>query len=644
MKKRPFLAATGLFILAITSVVYLFPAAQQPTLAPAAAQPVQAPVAGQLVQPARQRITEPSSERYLRDVTFLARDEMKGRGAGTPELEMAADYIAEQFRLAGLTPKGENGTYFQPFEVTTGAQLGTKNELAIAGAALKISDDFVPIMISNTAEFDGPLVFAGYGITAPDLNYDDYAGIDVTDKIVVVLRHEPQESNAQSKFDGTNFTRHAPFVNKAINARLHGAKGIVFLSDPLHRDEEVGPATRRIEYTDMGIPSIHAKRAAFARVFSAAGKDLAAIQSEIDKDLQPRSFELAGTRAHIATEVNRIRKTVRNVIGALEGSDPVLKNEWIVVGGHYDHLGLGERDSLTPSQAGQVHHGADDNASGTSGVMELARLAANDDRQWKRSALFMAFAAEEIGLLGSAHFVNSPTVPISSITAMINLDMIGRITNNRVFVGGVGTSPNYRTMLEALNKDTGLTVAQATRAVGLTLDFSESGYGSSDHTSFNSKKIPVLFFFSGLHTDYHKPSDTYDKINAEGAVKVASLVYGLMDRVANDNERPAYVEVQRPEQPGRGGGGGYGAYFGSVPDFREDIQGVMFADVVNNSPAQKAGLKAGDIMVEFDGKPILRLNDYAFLLRSKQPGDVVPVVVKRNGETIRVDVTLETRR
>jgi hypothetical protein len=627
------MAATGLFILAITSVVYLFPAAQQPTLSPAAAQPAQALVSGQLVQPVRQHITELSSERYMKDVTFLARDEMKGRGSGTPELEIAADYIAEQFRLAGLKPAGEKGTYFQPFEVTTGAGLGTKNELVVASTALKINDDFVPIMISNTAEFEGPLVFAGYGISAPELQYDDYAGIDVKDKIVVVLRHEPQENNAQSKFDGTNFTRHAPFVNKAINARLHGAKGIIFISDPLHRDEEVGPATRRIEFTDMGIPAIHAKRATFERLLRAAGKDLATIQRQIDGNLQPQSFELANERARVATEVVRMRRTVRNVIGALEGSDPVLKNEWVVVGGHYDHLGLGERDSLTPSQVGQIHHGADDNASGTAGVIELARLAANDNREWKRSALFMAYAAEEIGLLGSAHFVNNPTVPIGAITSMINLDMIGRITNNRVFVGGVGTSPNSRTAIEEIN-----------RAVGMQLDFSDSGYGSSDHTSFNTKKIPVLFFFSGLHTDYHKPSDTYDKINAEGAIKVASLAYGMMDRVANDSERPAYVEVQRPQGPGRGGGGGYGAYFGSVPDFREDIEGVMFSDVVNGSPAAKAGLRAGDIMIEFDGKPIQRLNDYAFLLRSKMPGDVVSVVVKRNGENVRVNVTLETRR
>ena len=304
-------------------------------------------------------------------------------------------------------------------------------------------------------------------------------------------------------------------MNKAINARLHGAKGIVFFSDPLHQDEEVGPATRRIEFVRHGHPGDPREaRGVCESLHAPPARISPQIQTEIDKDLQPRSFALPGTNAHIATEVTRIKKTVRNVIGALEGSDPTLKNEWVVVGGHYDHLGFGERDSMTPSQVGQIHHGADDNASGTAGVMELARLAANDDRQWKRSALFMAFAAEEIGLLGSAHFVNNPTVPIGSITAMINLDMIGRITNNRVFVGGVGTSPNYKTMIEQLNAGT-----------GLQLDFSDSGYGSSDHTSFNSKKIPVLFFFSGLHTDYHKPSDTarQDQCRRRGQGRLAGL-------------------------------------------------------------------------------------------------------------------------
>jgi C-terminal processing protease CtpA/Prc len=229
--------------------------------------------------------------------------------------------------------------------------------------------------------------------------------------------------------------------------------------------------------------------------------------------------------------------------------------------------------------------------------------------------------------------VNNPTVPLASITGMVNMDMIGRIANDRLFVGGVGTSPGFRAMLDA-----------AAAGTGLRLEPSESGYGASDHTSFNTKKIPVLFFFSGLHSDYHKPSDTAEKINAAGAVKALTIVDRVMDRMADEAQRLAYVEVQRPQAPGRGGGGGYGPYFGSVPDFKDGVEGVPFADVVNGSPAAKAGLKAGDILVAFDGKPIKNLNDYAYTLRTKQPGDVVPVVVKRDGRDLKVNVTLEARR
>jgi hypothetical protein len=589
---------------------------------------VQAPVA-------REPVTALSAERFMEDVTWLASPEMKGRGTGSPEMERAAEYIAEEFRQAGLRPAGDNGTYFQSLEVTTGAEPGPNNAVRIAGNDLRLNEDFVPIIISNTAEFEGPIVFAGYGISAPELQYDDYTGIDATGKIVVVLRHEPQEADTQSKFAGANYTLHASFMNKAINARQHGAKAIVFLTDPLHQDEEVGPATRRIEHTDASISAIHAKREPFVALFRAAGRDIAAIQRDIDRDLMPRSFELPNATARVATDVVRTRNTVRNVIGALDGSEPALKDEWVVVGAHYDHLGLGDQSSLAPAQIGQVHHGADDNASGTAGVIELARLAANDNREWKRSALFIAFTAEEHGLFGSAYFVAHPTVPLTSINGMINMDMVGRIMNDRVFIGGVGTAAAYRGMVDAANADPG---------AGLNLDFSDSGYGASDHTSFNTKRIPVLFFFSGLHTDYHKPSDTADKINAEGSIKVLSLVHGVLDRMANQEARLAYVEVQQPQAPGRGGGGGYGPWFGSVPDFRDDIEGVLFADVMTNSPAAKAGLKPGDILVEFDGKEIKNLNDYAFTLRTKQPGDVVPVVVKREGQDVRVDVTLEQRR
>src|SRR6266550_1349392 len=592
-----------------------------------------APVAAPPPRAAAELVTELSADRYLKDVTYLASDAMKGRGDGSPELDRAADYIAEQFRLAGLSPAGDANTYFQGFEITTGALLGTKNEFSVNGRKLRINDEFVPITFSSTAEFEGPLLFAGYGITAPEYKYDDYSPIDASGKIVVVFEREPQENDPKSVFAGTALTAHASFTNKAINARLHGAKGIILIAPPSQESEDLGPAQRQEAESDLGIAAVHTKRAFLVKAFKDGGKYLAVLQQAIDKDLTPQSFALPAARARIATDVVRTRKTIRNVIGALPGADPNLKNEWIVVGAHYDHLGLGNRNSLAPSQIGQVHHGADDNASGTAGVIEIARIAANNNHAWKRSVLFIGFAGEEIGLLGSSDVANHPTVPLKSIDAMINMDMIGRLSNNRLFIGGVGTSPSLKQTVEDVDKP-----------VGLELNFSDSGYGSSDHTSFNAKKIPVLFFFSGLHTDYHKPSDTADKINAEGAVKVLSIVYGTVDRLATDAQRLPYHEIAQPLQTARGTGGGYGPYFGSVPDFRDDLKGVLFSDVQNNSPAAKAGLKAGDLLVEFDGKQILTLSDYAYALRTKKPGDIVAVIVKRNGQDVKTDVTLEARR
>jgi len=266
--------------------------------------------------------------------------------------------------------------------------------------------------------------------------------------------------------------------------------------------------------------------------------------------------------------------------------------------------------------------------------MELARVAENEPQHWHRSLLFMAFAGEEIGLRGSSWFVDHPTVPLANIDAMLNMDMIGRMVNDRLYVGGIGTSPAFKPLLESVDQ------RQSPK-----LAFSDTGYGSSDHTSFNAKKIPVLFFFSGLHTDYHKPSDTAEKINAGGAMEVLSLVYGVMHRLSGDPMKVPYTESKEAlPQPATPRSAGYGPYFGSVPDFRDDLKGVLFSAVQNNSPAAKAGLKPGDLLVEFDGKPIQNLQDYAYALRAKQPGDRVQVVVKRNGRDVNADVLLEARK
>jgi hypothetical protein len=283
---------------------------------------------------------------------------------------------------------------------------------------------------------------------------------------------------------------------------------------------------------------------------------------------------------------------------------------------------------------GKPHLGADDNASGTSGVLELARYFSSRPRM-KRGVLFLSFAGEELGLLGSSYYVNNPILPLAKAPAMINMDMIGR-AQSRVYVGGTGTGSTLKA-----------TVEKAATGIDLKIDISEkSGYGSSDHTSFTTKQVPVLFFFSGLHADYHKPSDTWEKIEGGQAVKILRIVAGVTESLAGGADRPLFVKVEPPKMPtGSGGGGsGYGPYFGSIPDFAEVPKGVRFSDVRAGSPAEKAGLKGGDILVEFDGKAIQNLYDYTYALRAKKPGDVVTVKVVRDGKTVAADVTLEVRK
>ena len=559
---------------------------------------------------------------------------MGGRGNGSPGLEDAAEYLAAQFRIWGLRPAGENGTYFQTFELTTETEVGPASRLTLGDRDLLPGDEFQSVRFSTPAEVGGSLVFVGYGITAPEMHWDDYAGVDVTGKIVVVFRHEPQELDEDSPFDGTRFTSHASLMNKAINARQHGAAGIVFILDPNNHgdDEEAIISTATGTATDdSGIAAVYVQRDPVLSYFEAGGFDLRQMQTAIDTRLESRSFEFTAGTANLTTDVVRIRKPVRNVLAAIEGSDPLLKDEWVIAGAHYDHLGLDGESSLAPDGDGQIHHGADDNASGTAGILELARIAGGNRGAFKRSLLLMAFAGEEVGLRGSSHFVGDPTIDIDRAVAMLNLDMIGRINEDHVYVSGVGTSPGFREALEDLNEP-----------IGLRLDYSDSGMGASDHMSFNIKKIPVLFFFSGLHNDYHRPSDTADKINGDGARSVLMLAYQMLGHLADAPARPLYTEVSEP-RPITGSGGGYGPYFGSVPDFRDDLGGVLFADISPASPAEHAGFRAGDLMVEFNGKQIQNLYDFTYALQGEAPGNVVTVAVEREGERIEAQVTLGTR-
>jgi hypothetical protein len=576
-------------------------------------------------------------ERIKAHIEYLASQRLKGRGTGTPELNKAAKYIAEQFKREGLEP-GAGKSYFQKFRVTVGAQLGPQNKAeAVIGKqsiSLKAQQDYQPLNFSDSGGVSAGLVFAGFGTTAPEYEYDDYLHLDVTGKAVIVLRNEPQKDDEKSKFDGRQPTQHSQIVNKAINARNHGARALVLVND------QPGPAEEDllIKFGSLtgpenaGILLIQAKRDVVDKWLAPSGKTLAQLQKAIDEKLTPQSFYVPDAKLELKVDVRRITAETQNVVAVLRGRDPKLAEEAIVVGAHYDHLGLGERNSLAPSQAGKVHPGADDNASGTAVVLELGRALAERRRDLRRSIVFLAFSGEELGLLGSAYYTKNPAWPLERTEAMLNLDMVGRPREGKLYVGGVGTSPGFKEILEKANR------------TGLQLSYSESGYGSSDHTSFYVKNIPVLFLFSGLHADYHKPSDLPEKIQFADAARVGDLALRTTLTLAAQDARPQFVRVQEARPPAGGGGPGYGAYFGSIPDMGEEVEGVKFADIRDGSPAAKAGLKAGDILIEFAGKPIKNLYDFTFALRAHKPGEEVSVTVLRGKEKMTVTVRLEQRR
>jgi Zn-dependent M28 family amino/carboxypeptidase len=573
---------------------------------------------------------------YIENVKYLASADLRGRATGSPELEKAAAYISGKFREFGIQP-ADGKQYFQPFPVTTSAKPGPKNSFRINSEKLELQKDYTPFNFSNSSRMTGALVFAGYGITAPEYKYDDYAGLDVKGKVVIILRHEPQEADEKSVFAGKQFTQHAQFAMKASNAKMHGAAGVIVINDvPNHKaDEDKLPVFGTVEGpSDAGIPFVQVKEAIAGKWFAAAGKKVEQIIQGIDQNLKPASFAFpASLQLDANVDLERLVKTVHNVAAYLPGTT----NEYVVIGAHYDHLGLGGQFSLAPSMTGQVHPGADDNASGTSGVIELARHFAKQPKG-KRGILFLTFAGEELGLLGSAFWANNPQISLENAVSMLNMDMIGRAKGGKLFVGGAATGSNFRAML----------IEIVPRHSDLKVDFSEGPVsGSSDHTSFIAKRIPSLFFFSGLHSDYHKPSDTWDKIEGPGSAKLLDLVADVAEGLRTQDGRPEFVKPAVVSHGGTGDGApvaGYGAWFGSVPDFAEGVQGVKFADVTEGSPAAKAGLKQNDVMVAFDGKAIQNLYDFTYALRGKKAGDEVVVKVIRDGQPLEVKVLLANRR
>jgi peptidase M28-like protein len=489
--------------------------------------------------------TEIAPEAVLQHIKFLSSDELKGRGNGSPELETAGNYIAQQFKAVGLQPGGTSNEWFQPFQLIAGLTIGSGNTLSVSlkgrTANLALGTSYYPLSAPSNDDparpstdlHALPVVFAGYGLTVPGV-YDDYARIDVSGKAVLIFSHEPQERDASSRLNGTRAMPQTTLSAKASVARNRGAKILLVVGDPSHRVDDAPYSLfgSDPDAEDLGIPVLRVRREEMQPLLD--GWQLDATARQIDGDLMPRSRDLPDGKVEYVEHIAKNRRTVRNVIGVLPGSDPVRAKEAIVIGAHYDHVGLGGRLSVSPERAGEIHNGADDNASGTASIIEIARAAVANQNRFPRTLIFVAFAGEERGLLGSAAYVNEPRIPVESTIAMLNLDMIGR-ANGAVDVSGLDAAPSM---------EADLTAAVKASASPLKIKREGPGAGRSDDYNFLTRRIPAINFFTGFHADYHRPGDDWEKIDAKGTSQVARLALELAAALANRASRPEFVSTQ----------------------------------------------------------------------------------------------------
>jgi len=605
-------------------------AASRPAPAPAAAAP--APEAA-LQAPAA--VPDPRFDATLAkaEVTWLADPARTGRGVGTPGDAATSAWLAGRFEEIGLQPAGAE-RFLQPFEAPFRASLRPGNALTLAGKPVALETGWLPFSFSDDGQAEAEVVFAGYGITAPELGYDDYAGLDVKGKIVLVAQDFPREADPKSPFRDPRNYRFGEWRFKATTARDHGAVALIGVRDDWNHPGSDELA--RWKGTVASRAGLVVGRVTLATL-AAAGIDAAALAGEIATDLKPRSRPL-GVRASMTVAVDVEKARTANVVGLLPGADPALAGECVVVGAHFDHLGLGGESSASPEKVGSVHPGADDNASGTAALLAVARGFAAGPAP-RRTILFVAFSAEELGVLGSSWLVkNAPAAcPVEKMQLMVNLDMVGRPQDNKMYVHGVDTAKGLRAQVKAL--------AERPPRIGFKVELGGDGFAASDQTSFYAKGVPVLFVFNGAHPDYHRPGDTADKIDGASVAEAARLAWRAA-RLAAD--LPARLEVVRIAAPKGSGGGdrsGGRPSLGTIPDFAERTEpGVLLTGVMPGSPAEKAGLKAGDVVLVLGGKKVLNLQDLSYALGGHRPGDVVELVYRRGGQEVAVKVTLAERK
>jgi len=642
---------------------------------------------------------------------YLASDECEGRFPGTPGHLRARQYIIDELQNIGFKEVRRF-----PFDFVASVELGTKTSLLAVfddsvkidapgwyhlpskredgrhASGYKLDDDFRPLRISESANLtDAPLVFAGYGISAPQFGYDDYKDLDVKGKIVLVLANEPESKDGKTIADlAAQSNPHAPvppvdekhkldpsvnpvakpdqpnaaapgspaapanphkapsiygnFFYKASTARDKGAAGVILVRGPRGTSDADRATLESFERgfggrTGCGLPIIHVFAEVADDLLKPSGRTLADAQKLIEeqfnnrlnvKDAPPAaatSFAINGVKLLLQTDVKRPRAEDQNLAVLIPGTDPALKDELVVIGAHYDHLGRGNEFSLAgKNELGQIHYGADDNASGSSSVIELARALHKNRKHLKRTVWLMWYGAEELGTLGSIDFLKHAPEDFktSNVAAMLNLDMVGRAKDKKVMIYGVGTGTGFEALVKAAND-----------GLGLDLKPSADGFGGSDQTAFVNAGVPVLFFFTGSHEDYHRPSDTVDKLNVSDQALISALVYKSAVQIINAPERPKFIKLEAPKM-----GLGIGRVrLGTMPDYSFEGKGLRITGVRGGTAADKAGIKGGDVIVNLGGKRVDNIQDYMIALNALTPALETTVTILRDGKEVELKVT-----
>jgi hypothetical protein len=557
-------------------------------------------------------------------LTYLTSRALAGRRAGTEGARLAAEYIARCFERAGLEPGGRDGSYLAPIKIPPATMVGKDNVLLVKGVkrdfTLTPNEEFAPFSFSPNKEVTAPVVFAGYGLAKEDWN--DYENVDVRGRIVLVLRHgpgwKPRTGRGGARGAGREYTFHA----KALAAQENGAVGMILVTDPANLK---GPD--RLAFLAGGgpgvrIPCVHAQMKVGEALLRIAGHTLEGKQREMDRKGRPSPVSIPTLKVRLGTSISKGKTQCYNVVGVLRGRDPALKDECVVIGAHYDHLGFGDVGTRGGAAAGAYYPGADDNGSGTVGVMEVAEAFGALPIRPRRSIVFVAFGAEEVGLFGSRAYANKPLFPSSKTVAMLNFDMIGRGKPNKVTVAGMGTGDNFKVILEEANKE-----------IGLDLRLAKGAGGGSDHSSFLAKKIPIMFFVTGGNPQYHSPKDTVDRIDFGNLTKASKLAFLAAARLTAEDGRPKFVPPQRQGRPR-----GQGVRLGFFPDDWYDGKGALMQAISPDTPASRAGLKAGDIILKYGGKDVPSIKELRTMLRETKRGSKVELVILRKGRTFKVTV------